>query len=444
MEIMPDRLTVARLMAIVAVVAVLLGSGLYWWEHHDVEQAMVTGDIQMISQGGPAQREAAAYGLGATSRGDPARIAALLTLAVLGDPEPKVRAAAANSLPRILTLWARNNQPVRGARMPTPPPFGTADAEATAVRAILRALNDSQPKVRFAAVEAWRRVQDSVKLTPELDVESGPALDRLLVRPDSDPATRSAAVWDVCRLQTPTASGRARVLTILRTDPDPNVQEMAVQAIMKGWTPQADLYPILLARTEAVPPPTAAPYDLWLLLNLPPPPPEVIPQLVRLMNAGGDRAAVAVAVLGKGGVAARPYLAQVREVAEQTLRDRNNAWLIRQTVEALVAIDPASPEAQAMLGPLLRLLLAAKNPNDRLHFRGSIARYGANAAPLVPDLRALLTSHNWDNFEPAAGLLAEIGLPAVVAIPDLEILQQRVHSKAVDAALSQLRQIPTR
>ena len=186
----------------------------------------------------------------------------------------------------------------------------------------------------------------------------------------------------------------------------------------------------------------------------------------------------AAAVLGKGGGASRSYLGPIRQVAERQLRAGDNVWQACRVVEALVAIDARSPEAQAMLAPMLGLLRAnaARDVEDYYAWqqvKGVLALYGVAAAPLVPELRAMLGGPNFDS-RAALELLQDIGPPAlpelrnmlaspeeseriaaatvlegmgraaVGAIPDLEAAERRQPSPAIDQALDHLRQFLAR
>ena len=420
MRIMPERLTVGRLMIGIALLALVLGAVLYARDNADVDRAMVTADLRALRQDDLAERRRAAGGLGMMATTDPASAASSLAVVVLGDPSPEVRQVASGSLGRVLVAWARGKPaPVRvpGTSGSRGPSLGDASDEASAVRTLLRAMSDPQAEVRHAAVEAFSRLQNGVQLTATLDAESFPALDRLLATAESGPDTRKAAVWCLARMVKPTPEGRARVLAILESDPDPATRSLVIRALSQGW-PAADLYPIMLAHRRSAPTLEERSTVSSVLGNLPMPPAEVIPELIDLMRTEPIMAQIVPRLLGKLGRTGRPWLATLGTLAWTEVR-RPDFWQALPAGWAVVQIDRDSTEAQALLEPLWRQVRQRPDtdltPPDML-----LAEFNGSAAALVPTLRVELRDSNLELRLKAARLLSDIGPPATVALPDLE------------------------
>ena len=443
MRIMPERLTVGRLMIGIALLAVVLAAVLYSRENANVDQAMVTADLRALNQDDPGERRRAAGGLGMMVTTNHAPVAAALAAVVLGDPVAEVRQVAVGSLGQVLVAWARGKSAlvaVPGVPGNQAPPLGDADDEASAVRALLRALGDPQAEVRHAAVEAFSRLQNGVQLAAALDAESFAALDRLLTNPESGPDTRTNAVWCLARMVKPTPEGRARALATLETDPAPAVRALAIRALVQGW-PAVDLYPVLLAHGRSTTSLEERSTVSWMLGGLPAPPAEVIPELIDLMKTDRTMAETTPTLLGKLGRAGRPWLAALATMAEAELQQADIRAKL-PAVLAIIRIDPDSPEAQALLGPLWeRARQVLDYDFDAAHL--ALNEFRGSAAALVPTLRAALRDPDPQVRDKAASLLGRIGPPAVAAIADLEAALREQPSWTLDGVLSRLRPFQT-
>ena len=427
----PRRLTVGRLMILLAILAVLLAAGVYHRQNSDVDRAMIHADLRALTRGDALARRRAAEDLGEAKPNDYALIFSALAAATLGDVAPEVRRAAVRSLGKVL---AASIPPPKWTGAYVRSPLGGSDDEAAAIRAMIRALTDARPEVRRDAVNSFHQLENRVTISPEIDGQAAPTLDRLLG--DADPSTRSSAIWALSWLSFPPPSGRDRAISLLTSDPDLGVRLAAVQALVHGW-PAAELYPILLDRWKTA----QTRDDRWQILNamasLPPPPPEVIPNLLHLMETDEVAVWVVPRILSKHGKLGRPYLGAIRAVADRGV-DSAQPGLWWDAVEAMASIDPDSPEAQAMLGSLSRVL---REPDAGHKFQAERVAmlYKGSAGPLVPTLRAMLKSPVPEDQHLAAHLLANIGQPAVEAIDDLEAFDRQSPNSPAAWALSKLK-----
>ncbi len=442
MRTMPERLTVGRLMIVVALLAVVLAAWMYHRDHADVERAMITADLHSLTSDNGAERLRAVENLSRGVTRDHARIAATLAALVLGDPDPAIRQVAVRSLGQVLIAWdSSQRQPSApsGSTAGSVPSFGTADIEATAVRSLIRALSDPDAGVQFVALRGFRHLQ--LNLAANLEVEYGQAVDRLLARPDLSPGIRSEAVWALACLRSPTVAGHDRVRAVLEHDPDPEVRQSAIRSLVHAW-PASGLYPILLARRQSSDPDerSEAEAALW---QLPAPPPEVVPALIRLLKTDPHLAPTMAQALGKLGRTGIPYLVELQPLAATEFREAATSHRNRlNAVGAIVGIDPDSVEAQAMLAPLWQL--AQVHPdNDETPADHVLNLYAASAAALVPTYRAALASPDRGLRHKAARRLIPVGAPAVVAIPDLEAAHAREPDQDFEWALNRLRPFAT-
>ena len=438
MRILPERLTVGRLMIAIALLALVLAAALYSRDNADIDRAMVSADLRALRGDDPAERRRAADELGTSRKINPASVAAALAAVVLGDPVAEVRQVGAGSLGKVLIAWAQGKPaPIAVSRVPRnqAPLLGESDDEASAVRALLRAMSDSQAEVRQAAVVALSRLLNEVQLTATLDTESFPVIDGLLGNPVSDATTRQVAVWCLAQMVRPTNKGRARVLASLESDIDPGVRTVAIEALARGWL-AADLYPILLARRRSTTSREERAAVDQVLGNLPAPPDEVIPELIDLMKTDPIMVFIVPRLLGKLGRTGRPWLATLGPLASTEVL-RSDLWQSLPAVWTVIGIDPDSAEAQALLEPLWRQA-RQRLDTDLTPADQALAKFAGSAAALVPILRAELRNPNRELRLKAARLLGQIGPPAVVAIPDLEVARSEHPNREYNDIIARL------
>ena len=419
-------------MAGIAALAVLLAAGMYRSQNADVDRATISANLWALRRGDVEARRRAAAELSSIKPTDSAPVEAALAEAVVGDGDARVREAAVHTLGWVVNQ-DRKGQP--------PGMVGRPDADFTPTRALLRALGDPQPEVRAAAAQSIFSVRDVGLVTPGLTSAIEAKLLRLLEDPDA--TTRANAISTLGWSKPPPIEARDRALALMGRDPEVKVREAAVTALVIGW-PSVELYPILLARRAVAP--TARERDriIRILLNTIAPPTEAIPSLVELMETDDTASRWVPGVLAKLGKGARPYLGAIGRVAEQELK--NSPVSNYSAVYALVRVDPTSPEAQAILVPISRRLRDAVDDSERVQFTWLLDRYGSSAASAVPTLREALRSPVAAVRGDAARLLGAIGPPAGSAIGDLEPLSRQDPDSTVRASarrsLEKLREPP--
>jgi len=426
MNIGPGRLTVGRLMLAIAALAVLLAAGMYRWQNSDVDQSMTSTNLRAIARGDAPARRQAAIKLAGMKPSNPDPVLAALAGAAVGDAAPEVRQAAVSSLGVVLAASVR-------ARVGnSPETTQESEADVLPTRAIIRAMSDPRPEVRCDAVGAL----GAIPATPKLTSAVVPTLLRLF--DDADVATRAGAVMHFCWLKEPPIEARGRVVAMMERDPEVKVRVAAIQALVYGW-PSAELYPILLSRRNQAPTLAERSMIIRCLADQIPPPPEIIPTLVDLMETDEVAGRFVPWMLAKYGKAARPWLGAIRRVAERQFEEPQ---LNIQAAHALVKIDPDSPEARAMLGPLGRRLRDSTDADERGRLAWLLEAYGASAAPAVPILRETLKSPIADARRIAARLLGRLGPSAQVAVDDLEALSRQDPDASVrTSALSTLQNL---
>ena len=419
---MGGRLTVGRLMAAIAALAVLLAAGMYRWQNADVDKATISANLWTLRRGDAAARRQAAQDLTRIRPVDSASVEVALAEAAVGDADGAVRASAVNTLGWVIRASQRG-QPPGKASAPA--------ADLTPTRALLRALDDPEIEVRRNAVWAISSVLDAGLVTPALTSAIMARLFRFL--DDPDPDLRARAIACLGWTKRPPIEARGRALTLIDTDPDSKVRLAAIQALLFGW-PSADLYPIMLARRATAP--TAQERKLILrgLCEITPPP-EAIPELLALMATDPEAARWVPQALTKLGKGARPYLGAIARVAEPQMEQL--APPLWSAVYALLRIDPASPEAQTLLERVAEHLRDAPDDANLEHLTWFLDQYGRSAAPVVPILSAALHSPVAKVRAAAARLLGGLGAAASPASAELDGLSRQDPDLAVRATAAQ-------
>ena len=433
------QFTVGRWMVAIAVLAVFLEAGRYSWRNAGVDQAMIQAALRALNRGDAQARFRAAEGLDQANTTDHAPIIAALAAASLGDTDLEVRRPAVRSLGLVLaaSVDAKRVALARALAMPTQAPrLGESAAEASGVRAMIRAMGDLRPEVRHAALEAFRRLQHRAPPVDPLALEASPALDRLLDEPD--PAVRASAVGCLARMNAPGLPGLSLTLSLLEREPDSGVRSTAIEALAKHW-PSVESYAILLARRGQAPTPEERSWVVWSLGNHPPPPVEVLPALIDLMDTDPSTQ-IAPRLAEDLRVAARPHLPALRVLADREAQS-NDPWLWLRVVEAMAKVAPDSPEAQAMLKPMAQKLLDPKVDEYWPGIEGVLRLYGPSVGPLVPTWRLALKSPNLTDRDRAAYLLGQLGPLALEAIDDLEALNQAFPQSPAAEALRKVKRV---
>jgi HEAT repeats len=123
-------------------------------------------------------------------------------------------------------------------------------------------------------------------------------------------------------------------------------------------------------------------------------------------------------------------------IAHAELKNRYDplAYEPLAAVEAIIAIDPNSTEAQALVQPLAAILRDSSSLSARQQAAFRLMKLGPSAAAAVATLRETLKSRNPDGREKASVILGRIGSAAHTALPDLATLARDDPTPSVRAA----------
>jgi HEAT repeat protein len=317
---------------------------MYNHEYSDTQRAWTNIQISALSHGEAGRRREAADNLYLVEKdGSCPHFAALA--GALSDPDWTVRVAAARPLPRVIGDQGRVlSEEIDFATMVLIPvcrdPRDEVPVEAVKAIGKLNASNRTPaaagvaPVVRIAVRSVARQ-----------------ALDVLLeAMNDPSPQVRAQAgsiAW--------ACGGDAEpIKAIVEHDSEIKVQIAAVNALAVGWPDDHQLYPLFLGRLKVATDQEEHANIGWTLSSLAPPSAENLPALLDalLPDDWVLRHSIAVA-LGKLGLAARPALPRLSRVARIELADADSSL---SAVKAIITIDPTSPEAQALIEPLMGLI----------------------------------------------------------------------------------------
>ncbi len=230
------QVSVARLMMLVAMVALLWSAWLYHREYADVERSWVSIHLRDLHHDEAIQRRWAAENLDRAEADDVARVVTGLAGA-LGDPESQVSRAAARSLASVIQRRAANH---------TAALSGELDL---AIRALVSALGDPRTEVRIAAVESVGKLADICRASPGAPGGSAATSAVLpeakqavaaLLRAMRDPAfhVRAEAVRTLGRVGPSAGIDWGPIEEAAENDPAFEVRTAAINALTTGWLEQ--------------------------------------------------------------------------------------------------------------------------------------------------------------------------------------------------------------
>jgi HEAT repeat protein len=411
------RFTVRRMMVAVAVMGVLLWAWLYHVENASIDRSLTSIHLRAFAEGDAARRRMAIENLARAGPDDLTRVVPALAAGIV-DSDWQVRLAGVRSLGALGQGWVWS---------------GAAEEEIElAVRALIRAFDDARAEVRIDAMKSLGALYTDAKAPyrnpgrraagATFEATEHRAVALLLLRmKDSDSKIRTAAVHAFSRVGSASGAGPDPVVEILSSDPDPEVSTAAAFALPVGWSTLPELYPPLLHRLKQVHSLEERAAIGWAIGGLSAPPVECIPDLLEAMSLGTFALSRTVpAALAKLGPAARPALPALAKAAARELADPGASAL--ESSQAVVSIDRDSPEAQALLVPIVSLLRGSRESFVRQQAGMVLAKYGPSAAPAVQSLRMALKSDVADVRERAAFLLGTIGPAARPALADLSAL----------------------
>ena len=242
---------------------------------------------------------------------------------------------------------------------------------------------------------------------------------------DSDPAIRTAAVRAFSRVGSASGAGPDSLVRIMISDPAQEVRIAATFSLHTGWPALRELYPPLLHHLKQVQSIEERSAIGWTIRDLPAPPVESIPDLIEALALDHFVLNKTVPMaLAKLGPAARPALPALARVATRELAD-SRASSALEAAQAIVAIDSDSPEARALLQPVVAALRDSPMGYMRQQAAVVLARYGPSSASAVPALRDVLSRGPADVRGRAAFLLGTIGPAARPALKDLTAMARQ-------------------
>jgi HEAT repeat protein len=414
----PFQIRLSRLMALIAIVAVLFSAWMFNRDHATTQRAWTMFQLRGLSDSDATRRREAAENLHSVDLDDLARTARALAGA-LDDPDWQVRHAAAHSLPTAI------------ARLDV---FTNGDLTAIielAVRALIPLCDDTRDEVRFEAIQALGMLYDttrpprSPRSAPIANTATGAQARRAAqtlskALQDKSPKMRAQAIWSFARAGRIGGAAVGPVKEMFENDPDRQVRVAAVNALAVGWPEDPLLYPLLLRKLKVVSDQEEHANIGWALARLAPPPPESLPDLLDALSADDWvlRGSIPIA-LGKLGAAGRPALPALTRLARTEFAGHGGPC---PAIEAIRSIAPNSAEAQAFIAPLVTLLRDSPSEQQRQWATFLLSGFGPSAAMAVAPLRDALKSTNPDVRCRASFVLRSIGPAATSAIPDLDNL----------------------
>jgi HEAT repeat protein len=230
------QVSVARLMVLVAVVAVLCSAWLYHREHADIERSWVSIHLRDLQDDEAVQRRAAAENLNRAEADDVARVVSGLAAAV-GDPDWQVRRAAAESLANVIQRCVANS---KGKLI---------DEIDLAMTALIPALDDTSTEVRIAAMRSVGRLGalcPSPRGGPGRSATTGVVMPQAkqaaaaLLEAMRDPAThvRAEAIRSLGFIGPSAEIDFGPIKEAAENDPTIEVRNAANGALATGWIEQ--------------------------------------------------------------------------------------------------------------------------------------------------------------------------------------------------------------
>jgi HEAT repeat protein len=428
------RFTVRWLMAVVAVLGVLLWAWLYRRENASIDRSLTAIQLRAFAEADAAQRRMAIEDLAHSGLDDRVRVLGALAAGMV-DGDWRVRLAAARSLGAAGRGWVwsgASGEDIDAAMRSLIGAFDDARAEVQieALRSLGALYTDRNP---FARNPGRRAAGATFEATEHRAV--GLLLRRMS---DSDPAIRTAAVQAFSRVGSASGAGPDSLVGIMTSDPVKDVRAAASLALPVGWPTLRELYPPLLHHLKQVQSIEERSAIGWAIGGLPAPPVESIPDLIEALALDHFALNKTVPVaLAKLGPTARPALPALAGAAARELADPRVPSAL-EAAQAIVTIDSDSPEAQALLQPMVGMLRGSPMSFMRQQAAVVLAKFGPSAASAVQALRGALNSGPADVRERAAFLLGTIGPAARPALDDLTGMARqdpdsRLRQVAVDA-----------
>ncbi len=470
-------------MVAVAGSSLVLWAARFYWANRDVATSWANQQMVALATANANARWIAADQLGNATREHAARVTPSVVQGTR-DPDAPVRRAAVRSLANLLVTQF----PGGSTELP-------ADHELV-TSAIIRLLKDPDAKVRIEAIRSLAtlernvstfttgppgaRINRAISLGANLE-PAVPAIVALLNDPDADVATEMlrGLEWQFsARIKPllPALAARARqsdpeaqpqaiatyaaalstlqqpgldLLAILDEARSPAIRAAVLQGLRTNamgimgrwaWVDAAEMAPGL-ARLAVEGDPAERPLLIEALYGMGIVPPSVVPTLIAGLASDDpetqDLSARGLLVARPAATESLPALLRLAQIQAKSV------WPL-SAADAILAIDPASPEAIALI-PLLTV--RAKTPSDtgaQVHAVDSLGKLGPPASPAVPGLVEILR-RDGQSFEDeqlrdlTLVTLAKIGEGARPALPQLSAMARAGllnNSPRIDEALA--------
>lgn len=413
MRLRLPRMTVQWLMLVVALVGTLVWAWRFQDENRNQNRAYISIQLRDYARGDTVGRRIAVENLGDAPAEEAERVAQVLIVA-MDDPSAPVRRSAIRSYAQLFFhSGVLSTDLDRGAT------------------AILARFDDSDPEVRLQAVESLGQFQSYLPPGAPIATSPGSTIEvsteqravALLARSlfDPDVRVRKAAIHSTWQTQRIAQVDPEPLFRVASLDREREVREQAIYMISVCWPSDSIVASFLRDRFEREPALVERGVALRAISTLNPPPVEFAPFLLtELERAKAEYPSYlvfsALIKMGRKAAFALPALAKRAHPPFGRFGTLGH-W----AATSIISIDPTSPEAQALLEPVVEEFLDPKNPevNDAARL---IEQYGPAAAPQLGTLRSGLISRDPMRRLATIRILGLMGKEAAPALPSLEAI----------------------
>jgi HEAT repeat protein len=227
------QVSVARLMVLVAEVALLCAAGLYHGNYANNERSWVSIHLRDLHHDEAVRRRSAAENLDRAEADDLDRVVWGLAGA-MDDPDWQVRCAAGRSLANVIQRCAANSKRLLIEQIDL------------AMRAVIPSISDPRTEVRIAAMESVGKLGDTCRASPgargrsaagSVVVPEAKQAAAALLRAMRDPAAnvRARALWSLGHVGPSAGIDWRPINEAAENDPAIDVRSAAMGAMTTGW-----------------------------------------------------------------------------------------------------------------------------------------------------------------------------------------------------------------